>query len=363
MEKLINNNLIKGLVSIIIPVYNSEQYLHQCIESIINQSYKNIEVILIDDGSTDNSGRICDKYAQNDKRVRVIHTKNNGPASARNGGIKHLKGEFLFFIDSDDFIENNAISLLMENYNQTNADIIIGDFKKVNDNNPNSGHNRVFPDSKLLTKQDIIDYTRWYLKKPNKFPLFAHSWGRLFRSSIVKNNSIYFDADLRTFEDVAFNFDYLNHTNKVFFKKKIIYNHLVHNNYISATMAIGANPKKLFGYKIALTKIKDFLKNCNSKVDIKKETGHANVCFTIIQLVRICGQINNINKKKIYKLINEIINDSNFRDNLQFYSPSGDDSKILPLLMKLRLIWPIIWICKYKSYKRYKKIRKESVTK
>jgi len=352
-----DNNLVSSLVSIIVPIYNSEQYLHQCIGSIINQSYKNIEIVLINDGSTDNSGEICDKYAKSDKRIKVIHTANNGPAVARNEGIRHSRGKFLFFLDSDDSIKNNAISLLIKNYNQHKVDIIIGDFRKVNDNNPDSGHNRVFLNSKLLTKQDIITYTRWYLKKPNKFPLFAHSWGRLFKSSIIKNNNIYFNADLRTFEDMAFNFDYLNYTNKVFFLKEIIYNHLIHNDYISMTMAIGADPRKLFGYKQALTKVKDFLLNCNSDVDIRKEVGHADVCFTIIQLVRICGQINNDSKKKIYELINEIINDSNFRDNLQFYSPSENDSRVLPLLMKLKLVLPIIWVCKYKAHKRYKKGR------
>jgi len=355
MKKVINNNLVIGLVSVVIPVYNVEKFLKKSIESAINQSYKKIELILVNDGSIDNSGRICDEYVRNDKRIRVIHTKNNGPAAARNRGIIDSKGEFIFFLDSDDSIKNDAISSLVKSYNRYKADIIIGDFRKVDDSNSNSGHNRVFSDSKLLTKQDIIAYVGWYLKKPNKFPLLAHSWGKLFKSSIIKNNSIYFDTDLRTFEDVAFNFDYLNYTNKVFFLKETIYNHLIHNNYISATMAIGANPIKLFGYKIALTKIKDFLKNCNSNADIRKKIGHADVCFTIIQLVRICGQINNNNKKKIYKLINEIISDSNFRNNLQSYSPSKDDSRILPLLMKLKLILPIIWICKYKARKRYKK--------
>ena len=348
--------MVVGLVSIIVPVYNSEQYLHLCIESIINQSYKNIEIILINDCSTDNSGRICDSCALDDNRIRVIQMrKNKGPAAARNRGLENSKGEFISFVDADDFIENNAIKLLIENYNQSKADIIIGDFNKINDHHPGSGHNRVFLNSQLLTKQDIIDYTRCYLKKPNRFPLFTQSWGRLFKSSIIKNNNIYFNTGLRTFEDVAFNFDYLKYTNKLFFLKEALYNHLVHDNYASATMKIDNNPKILFGYTKALLNASDFLKNRYSDFDIKKEIGHAYICYTIIQLVRTCGQINNRNKKKIYGLINEMINDSNFRDNLQFYSPSKGDSRILPLLMKLKLVWPIIFVCQHKAYKRYKK--------
>lgn len=352
-----NQEFIPDLVTVIVPVYNSEKYLRLCVESIVNQSYKNIEILLINDGSTDNSGEICDTYARNDKRIKVIHTKNNGPAAARNIGIDNSKGEFIFFVDSDDFIENNAISLLIENYHRTKADIIIEDFLKIKDDNiSESGHNAVFSNSKLLKKQDIVDYIRCYLKKPNRFPLFVSSWGRLFKSSIVKNNNILFPTDLQTFEDVAFNFDYLNYTDAIFFVKEVVYNHLIHDNYASATTRLKDDPEILFGYPQALIKAGDFLRNYCSDEEIKKEIGHAYICYTIIQLVRTCGQINNTNKKKIYRFIKEKINNSNFRDNLPFYSPSKGDSRILPILMKLKLVWPIIWVCKYKAYKRYKKL-------
>lgn len=346
---------VPGFVSVIVPVYNSKKYLCRCIESIINQSYKNIEIILINDGSTDNSGRVCDKYAENDKRIKVIHIKNSGPAFARNKGIENSRGEFIFFVDSDDFIKNNALDLLIENYRQTKADIIVGDFNKIQDDISDSGHDRFFSSSKLLTKQDIIDYIRCYLKKPNRFPLFTQSWGRIFKTSTIKDNNIFFNTDLRTFEDVTFNFDYLKYTNKLFFKKEALYNHLVHDNYASATMKIYNNPRILFGYTQALAKAHDFLKNCCSNTDIRKEIGHAYICYTIIQLVRTCGQINNSNKKKIYEFIQELVNDSNLRDNLKFYSPSKGDSRILPILMKLELVWLIILVCKWKAYKRYEK--------
>jgi len=353
-----NNDLATGLVSIIIPVYNAEKYLHRCLKSVINQSYKNIEIVLVNDGSTDNSGEICDKYAKNDKGIKVIHTGNCGPAAARNAGIENSKGEFIFFLDSDDFIKNDALSLLIENYNQHKADIIVGDFNKIKeDKKSDSGHARFFSSSKLLTKQDIIDYTRCYLKQPNRFPLFTQSWGRVFKSSIIKKNNIFFDTGLRTFEDVAFNFNYLKYTNKLFFLKEAIYNYLIHDNYASATMKMCDNPKILFGYQQALANTRDFLKNYCSDADIRKEVGHAYICYTIIQLVRTCGQINNSNKKKIYGLIHEIINSSEIRDSLQFYSPSKGDSRILPILMRLKLVWPIIWVCKYKACRRYGKGR------
>ncbi len=357
MKKAANSHaFVKDLISVIVPVFNSQKYLRLCIKSIIKQSYNNIEVILINDGSTDNSGELCDGYALSDNRIRVIHTQNRGPAAARNTGIEHSKGSSLFFVDADDSIEINALKLLVEKYNQHKADIIIGDFIKIKDKTSDSGHGAVFSSSKFLTKQDIIAYTRCYLRKPNRFPLFVYSWGRLFKSSIIKKNNIFFNTDLRTFEDVAFNFDYLNYANNLFFINEPIYNHLIHdNNYASTSMMIFNNPKILFGYNQALANITVFLKNCSSDSDIKKEVGHAYVCYTIIQLVRTCGQINTTVKKKIYALIREIINDSNFRDNLQFYSPTKGDSRILPILMKLKLVWPIISVCKYKAHKRYRK--------
>ena len=358
MKKIVDINLVKGVVSMIVPVYNGEKYLHKCIGSIINQDHKKIEIILIDDGSTDDGGKICNKYALSDKRIIVIHTKNNGPAAARNRGIEKAKGEFIFFLDADDFIEKNALSLLVENYDKYKVDLIIGDFNKIKEDVSeisNSGHDRFFSGSKLLTKKEIIEYIFFYLKKPNRAPLFTQSWGRLFKSEIIKKNKIFFNTDLRTFEDVAFNFEYLKYIDKLFFLKKNIYNHLVHDNYASATMKICDDPKILFGYIRALANAKEFLAKYCPDFEIKKGVGHAYISYTIIQLVRTCGQVNDRNKKKIYEFIQKLINSPEVRSNLQFYSPSKGESKILPVFMRLRLVFPILMICKYKAYKRYGK--------
>lgn len=352
MKEAIN---VTGLISIITPVYNSEKYLHRCIKSVINQDYKKIEMIIIDDGSTDKSGKICDEYRLSDKRVKVIHTKNKGPSAARNTGIENSKGEFIFFVDSDDSLEKDSLSLLIKSYNQHKADIIVGDFKKIKDDVSESGHSRFFSGSKILTKQEILDYIKLYLKKPNRFPLFGYSWGRLFRSSIIKKNNISFDPDLRTHEDVAFNFIYLKYTNEIFFLKKAIYNHFIYEDYTSAGMKISNHPKDLFGYRKALVNLSEFLKDNYSDAEIRKEIGHAYVCYTIIQLVRTCGQINDSNHNKIYEFIREIVNDRTTRNNLRFYSPSDKDSRIIPLLMKMKLVLPIISVCKYKANKRYGK--------
>ena len=99
------------LVSVIVPVYNVEKYLNRCVDSLVQQTYHNLEIIMVDDGSKDNSGRICDLLAKQDKRIKVIHKLNGGLASARNAGIKKANGQYILFVDSDDWIELDTLSL------------------------------------------------------------------------------------------------------------------------------------------------------------------------------------------------------------------------------------------------------------
>ncbi|MBR3802122.1 MAG: glycosyltransferase family 2 protein [Clostridia bacterium] len=112
------------IVSVIIPVYNVEDYLCECVDSVINQTYKNLEIILVDDGSTDSSGKICDDYAEKDERIRVIHKNNSGPSKTRNVGLEHAKGKYIFFLDSDDYIELNALEMLVQAAETNDADLV-----------------------------------------------------------------------------------------------------------------------------------------------------------------------------------------------------------------------------------------------
>ena len=112
----------KGLVSVIIPVYNVEQYLDECVQSVLCQTYRNLEIILVDDGSTDRSGVICDEYAQKDDRVRVIHKKNGGASSARNVGLDNAKGDYIYFLDSDDWLDYSALEKMLNPLLNSKAD-------------------------------------------------------------------------------------------------------------------------------------------------------------------------------------------------------------------------------------------------
>lgn len=112
------------LISVIIPVYNVESYLRECVDSVINQTYQNLEIILVDDGSTDSSGEICDEYLNADERITVIHKKNSGLSAARNAGLDACEGDYVYFLDSDDYIDKNALEELLDTAQKDHGDIV-----------------------------------------------------------------------------------------------------------------------------------------------------------------------------------------------------------------------------------------------
>lgn len=123
-------------ISVIVPVYNVEQYLERCVDSIINQTYTNLEIILVNDGSTDNSGKLCDKLAKKDERIRVIHKENGGLSDARNRGIDEAESDLVGFIDSDDYIDSDMYEVLLKNLNNTDADLSMCALYDVYNNTP-----------------------------------------------------------------------------------------------------------------------------------------------------------------------------------------------------------------------------------
>ncbi len=342
-----------SLISVIVPVYNAERYVGACIDSTMGQRDVELEMLLVDDGSTDGSGKICDEHAAQNDRVRVFHTVNRGPSAARNTGIEHARGELILFLDADDTLMDGAVASLAGAFDDGDCELVVGNFQNVDVSGKTSDSPGNPMEARTMSRADVIDYARSYLRKPNRFPLFAYSWGRLFVSSIIKNNHIAFNPDLRTFEDVAFNFDYMKHVEHMVFLDEPVCAHLVHGNYGSATTKLTGRPDHLFGYRQALQSIKSFLIHFDAFEEARQELGHAYVVLTIIQLVRTCGQYNRDNRAVIHALVRDIVNDPFTRECLPCYTPSGRDSRVLPLLFKLKLTLPIVLVCKYKAQKRY----------
>jgi len=246
------------LVSIIVPVYNAEKFLNRCIESILRQSYKNIEVILINDGSTDKSGEICDYYSSKDKRVKVIHQKNSGPSVARNKGIDIAKGKYIQFVDSDDYIEYNMTELLV-NEMKNNVDLVL------------CGYRKIYKDSKgkLIIKNNNA-YKKTNISKDEFLDIFgklfknyyiSYIWNKLYVTDIIKKNNIYFDSKIGWGEDFIFNFSYLNYCNKFSIIDDLLYNYIQYNyNSITSNFNEESYNNQNYMYDI----VRNFLKINNA---------------------------------------------------------------------------------------------------
>lgn len=170
------------LVSIIVPIYNVEKYLEECVESLCNQTYKNIEIILVDDGSPDNCPKICDEYAQKDNRIVVIHKKNGGLSDARNEGLKKASGDYVFFIDSDDFIDTNTIQIMVNKIEQLGCDLVVCDFVYVNSKGELIDSNSLDKESELLSS---IEAQRRLTKKDGWRLIPA--WNKLYTRKSLNN--------------------------------------------------------------------------------------------------------------------------------------------------------------------------------
>ena len=182
------------LISVIVPVYNVEKYLRKCIDSIINQTYRNLEIILVDDGSPDNCGAICDEYAAEDSRVKVIHKKNEGVSVARNEGLEKSNGELIIFIDPDDFIENEMLADMHDNIIKYNVDVVCcGYFIEKLDEMI-----RKYPNRGIFSSNELIE-------KLFSMEVFSVIWNKMFKKSVLldnKNKYIQFPIGIYMGEDV-----------------------------------------------------------------------------------------------------------------------------------------------------------------
>ncbi len=189
-----------SLVSVIVPVFNAEKYLAECIESILGQSYCEIELLLIDDGSTDQSPSICKAYAEKDSRVRYIRKENGGVSSARNAGIDHAKGEYIFFCDSDDWLIEDAIRLSVEKMTPE-TDMAIGQVEiKIFDSSD------VCVDTQTGAQGICVNSDTWQGEYVSD--LFSSSCAKLYRTKIIKEANLRFHEKQKMLEDVKFVFDY-----------------------------------------------------------------------------------------------------------------------------------------------------------
>lgn len=270
------------LISVIVPVYNVEKYIKRCLDSIINQTYKNLEVILIDDGSTDESGKICDEYEKKDNRIKVIHQNNSGVASSRNIGIENSSGLYITFIDSDDFVEVDYIEILFKEIMNNDCDVSTCLYNKYSD--------------KLKRKRNI-DYvvSKYSGKKALLSMLYQKNidsslWGKMYKSKLLKSIKI---NNYKVFEDFDALYRIFNSDIKVCFINDYLYNYYVRLDSL-------IHDRSTYSEDILLQILNKYYVECNDK-DIKDaiESRMIDVHFSIICNLPHKDDNYNISKKYI----------------------------------------------------------------
>ncbi len=234
------------------PVYNAENYIYKCIQSILLQEYESFELILVDDGSTDISGEICDNYAGKDDRVRVIHKKNAGVSAARNTGIKSAKGKYITFVDADDWIHKKYLKTLVEGIKKYHAELsVVGDQKLMINEEFRYEDNIT---SRVFTRDEI------FLELIKDGIIQGYVWGKLFVRDIIKKYNIEFDENIKMNEDLVFCCEYIDKISKAFYSSSALYAYVQNEN-----SAIGSQK-----YEILLTRdiaIERLMDLCKTKPD------------------------------------------------------------------------------------------------
>lgn len=203
------------LVSVIIPVYNADSYLRQCLDSVIVQTYRNLEIILVDDGSTDGSGGIADEYAQKDSRISVIHKGNGGVSSARNAGLAEARGEYISFVDSDDVIKPDYVSYLYKLLIRYHADVSSCGYIKICRNEKEGKTRRRESAIKMFSGSEALK-SMLYKKE-----ITGYSCSKLIKKELIKGE--FFDEELKVAEDFDFIFRILKKANDIVYGSRVLY--------------------------------------------------------------------------------------------------------------------------------------------
>lgn len=332
-------------ISVIVPVYNVERYLERCVKSILEQSLKDIEIILIDDGSPDNCPAICDQYASQYKNVKVIHKENQGLGFARNSGMEMASGEYLAFVDSDDYIAPNSLKRLYEEAQKYHADTVIGLYNRVNNdgsivrgqapkkNITYSGHDQIL---EHVLKNMLGSPKEYY----DDIYLMMSVWMGLYSRRIIKENNIRFPSERQYIsEDLIFDLDYYPKCNCVRVSD-INYYYYCENG---ASLTLSYRPDRLEKNKILFREIERKCKDIGLKADerlVRSFLGRARQC--IYSEVKYRPAINAI------KSISGICKDEMVQNAVSVYPLKylTPKQKVLMLGIKYRISILLYFACK-----------------
>lgn len=317
------------LVSVVIPVYNSEKHLKECITSILNQTYRNVEIILINDGSTDKSGELCENFKKNDSRIKVLHQKNLGPSAARNKGINIALGKYIQFVDSDDHLNLNMIEKLVLSMNPS-IQLVISGITIIRNENGEQNIKKFAPAISGNYKSEKFINHFGELYKSN---LINSPCNKLYRTEILREFDIHFKEDVKMGEDLLFNLNYLQRTSKIGLIKDELYNYMIYSNPSSLS---GGYIKDYFeNQQMLFDSLRKFL-NINNDYSVKNrdliEEAFTNSIINCFSNIFHPDEKELTPKNKI-KLINNIVLDEKVRNNIISFKKGNIQKKIIGYLI------------------------------
>ena len=309
------------MISIIIPVYNAQTYISQCLDSVLGQTMQDFEVIMIDDGSKDDSGKICDLYADKDVRIHVYHRDNQGVSNARNFGMEKASGEYIMFLDSDDYLEKDALEYMLKIMETDKADFI--GFSRYEEH-----VEQEYIDVYSLESQNIIvntadEYLEMLLQLYMQNKMFCEVWNRLYRLDIIRKNEIKFDTNLKYGEDKLFNLCYLHFVYKIVLVDRPLYHYRI---YEESTMGNKRNKTEWLKdhYLRIAMEYGRFIKVHKSVVDSDK-------LISLVFSSLMHEVYYQVDKKKLYQLLHYFSVQSDDRHFFIKYSGIAYDSSDLIL--------------------------------
>lgn len=326
--------MIKPNVSIIIPVYNAEKYIKQCFDSIVNQTYRDFEVIIIDDGSKDNSGNISDEYAKRDNRFKVFHLKNQGAGQARNIGLDKSKGEYIFFIDADDWLNIDAIQKHIDEIKE--VDMVIGCSNNCYFDNDKFKYSKIeyyYPANKYLTRDEVRNmYVDIAVNGVSHAP---HN--NMYKRSIIEENKIRF-PNIKKYEDLAFNNEYIDKINSLSIMDGAVYNYRV-SDLKGVAQKLPVNMFEIFtGVNHSLIEL---LSNWNVINDNSRSKLNSFYITNVASCINNTYNPNlNYDIKKRYSYIKEIVNNTDVKKACK----SRSNSNFVNIISKLIYIKATILI-------------------
>lgn len=267
------------LISIIVPVYNVEKYLSKCLDSLVNQTYENIEIVCVDDGSTDSSGAICDEYAKKDARIKVIHKENGGLSDARNVGLETINGEYVMFIDSDDWIDKDTCDYCINTLKLYDVDLILWSYIREYKNNAKPkrlfmNESRYFDDQEIKEKIFLrcVGLNGVELRNVENMDSIVTAWGKLYKRDKINNIRFKATTEIGT-EDALFNIYVMDNINSAFYIDRYM-SHYRRDNVISLTSTYKSELytcwQRLYDYIEAFIKEKDlgddFINALNNRI-------------------------------------------------------------------------------------------------